>query len=598
MFKKRVLLPILHVFCLSYAFGQTSSKPNILFIAIDDLNDWTGSLKGHPQTKTPNMDALASQSVVFSKAYCNSPSCNPSRSSILLGKHPHSLGFYRITDIDVPGGATIDMRQYWADKKTLPQYFKDNGYTTQGTGKIFHLFGDMSTTIPRKELSFEQFGSGSTNINTGKNIPRQGAIVFGDVTKENYKDYGAIDSAHSKFGDYERASIAIDYINKPHDKPFFIACGFYLPHLPWYYPKDILDSAALSGIKDYNNVILPKVLANDLDDLSEIGRQTALNGGTGTATWKGTTYPNSHAAWKASGTWKEGVQAYLASIYFVDLQLGRVLKALNNSKYKDNTIVILWSDHGWMLGQKEGWEKFKPWEQSVRVPFMIKAPGIKPAVVDKPVELLSIFPTLVDLTGIPKKDGLDGVSLKPLLENPSMKWEYPIITANRESNGGWQTVRTKKYRYIRYMKNGEEELYDHTTDSLEWYNIANNPQMASVKAELNAYLPKTWTALGSWNNWETPVNIRNSKKTHSQMPIRINSGRLYFTLKNNESRDLHFFDVKGNRLFEISSDVLSKNKNKGYVELPAALVGSGIYIIQFVSGREVYSEKFVLNESY
>jgi arylsulfatase A-like enzyme len=585
----KAIVAILPLIINGFAEGQANKKPNILFIAVDDLNDWTGFLKGHPQTRTPNMDALAAQSVAFSRAYCNSPSCNPSRSSVLLGKHPHSLGFYRITALDGDQG-TIDLRKYWPDKRTLPQYFNDNGYNTYGTGKVFHLFGDWSTTNPQKDLSFEQYGAGSTNINTGKNIPWQSAIDLG-----SYKDFGAIDSAHSKFGDYDRASMAINYINKPHDKPFFIACGFYLPHLPWYYPKDILDSAALSGIKNFNGVLLPEVLKNDLDDLPAIGIQTARNGGTGKAIWNGTEYAYEHAAFAASGRWKEGVQAYLASIYFIDLQLGRVLKALNNSPYKDNTIVVLWSDHGWMLGQKEGWEKFKPWEPSVRVPFLIKAPGVNPSVVDNPVELLSIFPTLIDLTGIPKKEGLDGVSLMPLLKNPTMNWDYPIITANQESSGGWQTVRTKQYRYIRYMKNGEEELYDHTTDSLEWYNIALNPKMAKVKEEMNSYLPKEWTPLGSWKNWETPVRISNRAKDDPGISLGLTNREIHFRLKGNDRSRLMVFDIKGNRKLEFSNDVLSANREKGVLELPNAFSTPGVYIVHLISGDRTFSEKFVLN---
>jgi hypothetical protein len=278
----------------------------------------------------------------------------------------------------------------------------------------------------------------------------------------------------------------------------------------------------------------------------------------------------------------------------MDLQLGRVIKALNNSPYKDNTIIVLWSDHGWMLGQKEGWEKFKPWEQSVRVPFLMKVPGKSHSVVSKPVELLSIFPTLVELTGIPKKDGVDGVSLKPLLDNPNAAWNYPVITANRESNGGWQSIRTQQYRYIRYMKNGEEEFYDHTTDSLEWYNLANDPKMLSVKAELNSYLPKEWTTLGSWNNWKMPVvRVLNSKVLHARIPVSIKGSRVYFSLKNNEPLELSMFDIKGNLVFKRSNEDLSPHRAKGYFDLPASIAGSRLYILRVTAGDQVFSEKYV-----
>jgi arylsulfatase A-like enzyme len=498
---KRILISLLLYAIFAVNAAGQGDKPNVLFIAVDDLNDWTGYLNGHPQTKTPSLDALASQSVAFSKAYCNSPSCNPSRASLLLGKHPHSLGFYRITHIDGEGKGRIDMRKLWPDKKTIPQYFQEHNYNTFGTGKIFHLGGDWAPNKHKVDLSFMEYSGEGSNINVGK-IPWQAPIDF-----RSYKDYGPVDRPHSEFEPYKKASRTIDYINRDHDKPFFIACGFYLPHLPWYFPADLLDSPELAAIKDWKDVELSPFLETDLDDLPPQGVKEARNGGSGAATWNGTKYQNWHDAFQASGLEGTAVQAYLASIYFVDLQLGRILTALNNSPHKDNTIIVLWSDHGWMLGHKEGWEKFKPWEQSVKVPFLIKAPGIEPAMVDKPVELLSIYKTLIDLAGLPEKEDLDGVSLEPLLKNPDMDWNYPVVTVQRFPDRWWQSVRTNRYRYIRYMGTGGEELYDHATDSLEWYNIASRPDMQAMKEELNSYLPEQYTPLGSWNDWEVPQAV-------------------------------------------------------------------------------------------
>ncbi|MEM7396458.1 MAG: sulfatase-like hydrolase/transferase, partial [Verrucomicrobiota bacterium] len=318
-----------------------------------------------------------------------------------------------------------------------------------------------------------------------------------------------------------RASKVIDEMNRDHSKPFFAALGFYLPHLPWYYPKAILHEPALAHIKKVEDVMLPKVPegrpGNDHSDLSEIAANIA-HGSLRPRTLDGSkTYNSWHDAITTEGKWKEAVQAYLASIYFVDMQLGRVLNALKKSPHADNTIIVLWSDHGWMLGEKEAWRKYRPWENSIKSNFLIRAPGTRPAVVDKPVELLSIWPTLTELAGLPMKKDLDGRSLVPLMNNPDLEWDFPVVTAHLDESGhgGWQSVRTEKYRYIKYLKTGDEELYDHSSDPNEWRNLIGHAAYSDVRDHLAALVPESMTVLGSWKAPDKAV-VKHTRRAYAR----------------------------------------------------------------------------------
>ena len=498
---------------------QSGTAPNVLFIAVDDMNDWTSYLQGHPQARTPNLDRLAKESVHFTQAYCNAPSCNPSRASVMLGKHPNSTGFYS----NKSGNTSIDLRKYYPNKLTLPQFFRQHGYSTFRTGKIYHYWGDWADmTVKEEDLSFDahSWGGGKPlepstylcGIDFGWSFTKSGKL--------SYMDWGSMDAPSAKFGEYGRASAVIKEINRDHDKPFFAALGFYLPHLPWYYPQEILEEPGLAHIRNVEDVMLPDVLADsaakDLSDLSGLAIKIA-HGGIKPRLLDGSkTYKNWHDAITGEGKWKEAVQAYLASIYFVDKQLGRVLDALKQSPHAENTIIVLWSDHGWMLGEKEAWRKYRPWEDSVRTNFIIKAPGMPAAAVENPVELLSIWPTLSELAGLPMKEDLDGRSLVPLMEDPSMRWNHPVITAHidESGSGGWQSIRTQKYRYIKYMKTGDEELYDHSKDPNEWTNLIDSTAYKSVRGELSELVPDEMTPLGSWHAPNEAVGEHNQPVLH------------------------------------------------------------------------------------
>jgi arylsulfatase A-like enzyme len=239
--------------------------------------------------------------------------------------------------------------------------------------------------------------------------------------------------------------------------------------MPWQVPRKYYDLYPL------DKIAMPTVPEDDLNDIPPAGVQMARPGGD-------------HAKMLETGNWRYAVQAYLASITFADAQVGRVLDALKASPYAGNTIVCLWGDHGWHLGEKHHWRKFSLWEEATRAPLIISAPGVTQpgSVCARPVDFLSIYPTLADLSGLPAREGLDGVSLMPLLKDPQAAWERPAITTHGRGNHG---VRSERYRYIRYA-DGSEELYDHAADPAEWKNLAGDPRLAEVREELAAWLPK------------------------------------------------------------------------------------------------------------
>jgi arylsulfatase A-like enzyme len=271
-------------------------------------------------------------------------------------------------------------------------------------------------------------------------------------------------------GDMKSVAWASKELAKQHDKPFFLACGISKPHLPWYVPQKYFDMYPLE------NITLPIAKEDDLDDVPPEGKRLALRSGD-------------HKFVTEHGIWKKGVQGYLASISFADACIGKLLDALETSAYAANTIVVLWSDHGWHLGEKLHWRKFALWEEATRNVFIVSAPGVTKAGTrcDRTVSAMDIYPMLIDLCGLTAKPGLEGVSIMPLLKNPSAKWEHPAITTYERGN---HSVRNERWRYIRYH-DGTEELYDHDTDQMEWTNLAGKPQYAKVKQELAKWLPKT-----------------------------------------------------------------------------------------------------------
>ena len=432
---------------------KPKSPPNILFIAVDDLNDWIGCMGGNPQSITPNFDRLAASGVLFTNAHCPAPACNPSRTAIMTGISPNVSGLYANNQ---------PMREVLPDAPLMSRYFADHGYSAMGSGKILHYFTDArswdtyfpdkQTEMPIPETLYPQTRPLS--------LPRGGNWQYIET------DWGPLDATDEEFGgDYLVSEYVGEQLSKTHDKPFFLACGIYRPHEPWFVPRKYFEPFPLDRIE-----LPPGYRADDLDDVPASGQSLARN--------------RYFAHIQNEGQWKQGIQGYLASIHFADAMLGRVLDALEQGPNADNTIVVLWSDHGWHLGEKEHWQKFTGWRASTRVPLMVRVPaGISTlaqgteagAVCDEPVSLLSLFPTLVELAGLPAKAENDGPSILPLLADADANWPHVAVTYLHRV--GTFSVSDNHWRYIRYT-NGEEELYDIRGDPYEWTNLAGKPEYA------------------------------------------------------------------------------------------------------------------------
>lgn len=430
-----------------------ASQPNVLFIAIDDLNDWVGFLDGHPQASTPNMDRLAGRGVVFSNAHCQAPICNPSRVSLMTGTRPSTTGIYLLgpTDFRKACPSLRDARE----TPTLPEHFAANGYRTIGGGKIYHGSTSRET--------FQEYGPrGGNGAFPGQKLSYPEGVKLWD--------WGRFPAQDEEQGDYGVATWAVQQLSEAQETPFFLAVGFFRPHVPLYASSKWWDLVAADG-----DVMLPKFLPTDGDDIADFAKKL---------TWSG--LAPRHDWMVKQNQWKPAVHAYLACVSFVDHQVGRVLDALEVSGHAKNTIVVLWSDHGWALGEKQRWAKRGLWERETRVPLIISGPGIEGGrKCSQPVGLIDLYPTLADLCGLSKPAHLEGRSLIPQLENVEAE-RPPVITTFFENN---HAVRSRHWRYIRYSS-GDEELYDHRSDPNEWYNIAAEPGHADVIRELSKHLPE------------------------------------------------------------------------------------------------------------
>jgi arylsulfatase A-like enzyme len=439
---------LLALLLLAIPVCAAESKPDVLFIAVDDLNDWTSYLGGHPQTKTPNIDRLVARGTAFTNSHCAAPACNPSRAALMSGLRPWQTGIY--TNNDPAQGVLKDV-------VTINRHFLAYGYNTQGGGKIYHGYGSEGRTDSWTKWAglFPSIKEHEENMNG---------------LDRGHFDWGPVNGKPSDMGDYKATDWAIEHLkNAPADKPLFLAIGYIKPHLPWYVPKEYFDRFPLADIK------LPVTKEHDLDDVPKAGVKMAGPEGD-------------HAAVLKGDQWKKGVQAYLATISFLDDQVGRLLDGLDQSPRKDKTIIVWWTDHGWNLGEKEHWRKFALWEETTRTSMAIVAPGVtKPgSKTDAPVDYTNIYPTICELTGLPVPEHVKGASLMPLLKDPAAKWDGVAVCTHGKGN---HAVRDAQWRYIRYA-DGSEELYDHSKDPYEWTNLAGEVGMSDIKMKLGAVLPK------------------------------------------------------------------------------------------------------------
>ncbi|MBR8536143.1 sulfatase [Carboxylicivirga sediminis] len=446
-----LLLLITSSACVTASNKKKSAEkaPNILFIAIDDMNDWTGFLGGHPQAITPNMDKLAAKGVNFTNAHCSAPGCSPSRNALLYGVEPFNSGLYPFYEHDIH-------EQLMDRYITLPRLLKEHGYNTYGAGKIHHGLKDD----PREWTGYFELKYSNKEFKAGA------GYQVGNSKKNSFRPTVNADDEHV---DYQVASYGVDILQSEHDKPFFLAVGIVKPHLPFDCPERFFNALP-------EKIEAPAILEDDLLDIPAEGNSFRRAG--------------DDKRFKNDKAWEDVRRAYLACISWADYNIGRVLDALEASPYADNTIVVLWSDHGFHLGEKMSFKKFTLWEEATRVPFIIYDGREKAHQggqnYSEAVSLINIYRTLAELSGIEAPGYVDGESLVPVLKNTDEQLVKPTITSWGRGN---YAVRTKDWRYIRYF-DGTEELYHHKSDANEWHNLANDVKHKKVKEELAARLPK------------------------------------------------------------------------------------------------------------
>ncbi|MDX2036280.1 MAG: sulfatase [Isosphaeraceae bacterium] len=448
--KKSIFVRISMLFTLSAcsAAAAGENRPNVLLLIADDLNTWIleDSERYAGKVIAPNIGKLAASGIVFRRAYTASPVCCPSRTALLSGVRPWQSGLY-LNGLDASGSAALNKAV------SLPGLFKKAGYFTASYGKVGHgwrLKGVWDDDLPHKRDPAP---------------PNAPLLPF----TRGEQDWGPTHLPEEKMNDTKMADAAVAQLRRKHDKPFFIACGLFHPHMPWYIPQKYFDMFPPEDVK------LPPILENDLDDLPALGREV----------------PKSKRKFVdqviANGMHEQGVRAYLAATAYVDTQMGRVLDALERSEYRDNTIVVFMSDHGFHLGEKHHWQKNTLWEEATHCNLMVRAPGTtKPkGVCERFVSLQDVYPTLAELCGLEPPAYVEGRSLVPLLQNPGAPWDSTAITSWGDR---YLTIRTEKYRYIRYRED-QEELYDHAADPHEWTNQIDNKAYAADLILLRSKVP-------------------------------------------------------------------------------------------------------------
>ncbi|MGB3151544.1 MAG: sulfatase [Maribacter sp.] len=484
MFKKILVASLLIFLCFLNACNRNKERkptksdrrPNILLIAVDDLNDWIGVLGGHPQAKTPNIDRLAKRGVLFKNAHCQSPVCNPSRASIMTSLYPSTSGIYFLNpDITESPIANKNI--------VMPKRFEQEGYNVFGAGKLFHNGkGINETHVPNYAGQFGGFGP----------MPNE---KISNYPGHPLWDWGAYPESDEQMPDYKIGSWAEKKLTEKMREPFWMGVGFYRPHVPQFVPQKWFDLYPMDSIQ------LPKTFSNDLNDISSYGIDiTRLRHVSPSHEWV-----------IENDAWKPLVQSYLACVSFVDEQVGKVMSALDNGDYGDNTYVILFSDHGFHFGEKERYAKRSLWEDGTRVPLIIVGPSIPEGKVrDKPVQLLDIYPTLLELVNLKSDAKHEGNSLVDLLQDKDVIWPHYSRTSFGPGN---YAIVSEHYRFIQY-NDGTEEFYDHRNDSNEWYNEIKNETYAEIIQEHRAEVPKEiFRILGAGSTGHLSYEASENKRT-------------------------------------------------------------------------------------
>ncbi len=450
-----------------------SSNPNVLLLCVDDMNPWLGCLSdlpfSHPQAITPNLDRLTASGTVFTNTHSPAPLCNPARTAILTGLHPTTSGVY---------GNYCWWRPHLPDVKTLPERFRAQGYHAAGAGKVFHHcigFNPPEQWDDYQDQVFDDTWDRQSRVNyphITPGAPPPGHPLHGIDYFVHEFDWGSLPLNENDYGDRLAVDYATEFLSRSHDQPFFLACGLFHPHLPWYAPQRFFD------LYDPDQLIIPEHFdQTDWSRIPEKGKQLAA---------KGPQDQDQYGVLKRAGKLKEALHAYLAMISFVDDMVGRVLDSLNNSEHADNTVVVFYGDHGFHVGQKNHIGKQTLWRESTQVPLIFSGPGIAADQrIDAPVSTLDVGATLADLCGWSDDANGDSQSLGPWLRREPTKRTAAVLCSLDEHN---HALITPDWRYICY-DDGSEELYDLRSDPLELNNLSLDPAMTSTLETLRSQLP-------------------------------------------------------------------------------------------------------------
>ncbi|WP_179950044.1 sulfatase [Lutibacter citreus] len=469
-------------FAINMCQLYSQEKPNVLFIAIDDLNDYVNCMNGAIKVPTPNIDKLAKNGTLFTNAHCQAPICGPSRASIMTGLYPSTSGNYlQLEDINIKKGNEAVKKAIF-----MPDYFEQNGYKTMAVGKIYHS-GDGAKTFDEYGGKFAWMG------------PKPKERFNYDPSKIKNKvgltqtDWGAYPEQDSLMTDFKSAKWAVNKLQKNYDNPFFLAVGFLRPHVPWYAPQKWFDMFPLDSIKT------PPYNKNDFNDIPEFAKKVA----------DAPMMPTTEELIK-SGQWKNAIQAYMACIAFVDAQVGKVLDALEKSKYAKNTIVVLWADHGYHLGEKNRFAKQALWERDTRTLLIFKDLNVNSfKKCSAPVQLIDIYPTLIELCKLPPSKTLEGNSLVSLIKNPKLNWKHKSLSFYGEGN---IAIRDQQFRLTKY-EDGSLELYDMKNDPNEWNNLAKDKKYKKIVKRLLKSSPKNWAPLSTYSKYNFNEYFKKNSKT-------------------------------------------------------------------------------------
>jgi arylsulfatase A-like enzyme len=452
--------------CLSAYLAE--AKSNLLLLVIDDLNDWVGCLDGHPQAHTPNIDRLAKRGMLFTNAHCQGPICGPSRASMLSGFYPHVTGLYQ-----QPGGRGMEKDHKFFHGRMIPHFFSEQGYRTWGVGKIGHGYSD--------KLLFDSYGGKFAGSGPKPPGGKRFNYFLPDIRWTGTQtDWGAFPDHDEEMTDHQVTEWAVEKLSLPSTKPFFLSVGFIRPHVPFYVPQKWFDLFPLDQIE------LPSVRMDDLTDVPETSRRMH----------ELPKYPNLEFLRRNKDEqFRKCVRSYLACVAFVDHQVGRVIEALDQGPHAGDTAIVLLSDHGYHLGEKDRVSKHSLWEESTRVPLVVvpassqtNLSSVRGTRCSKPVGLIDLYPTALELCGLPKNLDNQGMSLVPLLNKPvEERWRFAILTTYAKDN---HALRSERFRYLR-MEDGTEELYDHESDPNEWTNLAGRSRYESLIERFRKELPKS-----------------------------------------------------------------------------------------------------------